>query len=298
MLWPGSTRAQQTPPTLDTYERQVREAFVAAQRHDRLGLEQAASELADITEVQTDEGARVPIDNTWLTEAMHGTDPDFDRIEARLGALLDALAQPETSVPPDAQQRLSDILSRPPFAEAEADDSLLDAALEWLGNVLDRLFSPVAEAGANSGSLIGWILAAICGLMLAGVLFYLYRSLRQSTAREAEAAPPGDPEAHLTATTALQEAGTLARGGDYRTAVRYLYLSSLLWLDEQGMLRYERALTNHEHLSRLSGKPDVRARLVPIIDTFDRVWYGHETLDEEAFAAYQQHVEQLRKMPR
>jgi hypothetical protein len=40
--------------------------------------------------------------------------------------------------------------------------------------------------------------------------------------------------------------------------------------------------------------PALRARLGPIIETFDRVWYGYAPIDEAAFAAYRRQVEELR----
>jgi hypothetical protein len=202
------------------------------------------------------------------------------------------MAQPQQVPLDDANERLRDILSRPPFAD-ETNDNLFTRFLDWLFDVLDRLFSPVAEAGAGSGNVISWILIIICVGILIGVLIYLLLSMRHSLANEAQARDARDPEAHLTAATALQQAGTLASGGDYRTAVRYLYLSSLLWLDEQGMLHYDRALTNQEHLARLVDNPDLRARLLPIVQTFDRVWYGHTELDAEGFKLYKQQVEAL-----
>jgi hypothetical protein len=130
-------------------------------------------------------------------------------------------------------------------------------------------------------------------VLLLGVIAYLVRGLRRGLVAEASA-DDGDPEASLTAKTALEQAGGLARGGDYRTAVRYLYLSALLWLDERGALRYDRALTNHEHLDRVRDNPALRDRLAPVVDTFDRVWYGHLPIDEATFAAYQRQVEELR----
>jgi hypothetical protein len=77
--------------------------------------------------------------------------------------------------------------------------------------------------------------------------------------------------------------------------VRYLYLSALLWLDERDHLRYDRALTNREYLERVRNNPALRTRLAPVIETFDRVWYGHAALDAQAFAAYQEQIEALRK---
>ena len=77
--------------------------------------------------------------------------------------------------------------------------------------------------------------------------------------------------------------------------MRYLYISALLWLDERDILRYDRALTNREYLERVRDNPALRARMAPIVETFDRVWYGHLPIDAESFAAYQQQIEALRR---
>ena len=75
--------------------------------------------------------------------------------------------------------------------------------------------------------------------------------------------------------------------------MRYLYLAALLRLDERGLLRYDRALTNREYLERVRENPALRERLRPIVDTFDRVWYGHAQLDAEGFAEYRARVRAL-----
>ncbi|MEI7769472.1 MAG: DUF4129 domain-containing protein, partial [Chloroflexales bacterium] len=103
-----------------------------------------------------------------------------------------------------------------------------------------------------------------------------------------------DPEAALGAAEAAQRAGDLARAGDYRRATRMLYLSSLLWLDESGRLRYDRSLTNREYLERLGDSPNLRERLRPVVETFDQVWYGDIALDAAGFAAYAGQVAALR----
>jgi hypothetical protein len=130
--------------------------------------------------------------------------------------------------------------------------------------------------------------------LVIGVIVYLLRGLRRGMVADARASDD-DPEGNLTAKTALDQAGGLARGGDYRTAVRYLYLSALLWLDERNILRYDRALTNREYLERVRDNPALRARMAPIVETFDRVWYGHLPIDAESFAAYRRQVEELRQ---
>ncbi len=287
--------AQSPAPDQATYAGWVREAFAAAQRGDRLGLEDAAARLVATSSVRLPGGASSAVDNGWLREALKQSEPDMAAVAARLGAILDALAQPDSAAPADARARLAQILDRPPFKQQEiAPPSWWTAFLEWVFRALESLLRPVGRAVSAGGDAIAWVIGIVGLILLAGVLAYLLRGLRRGLVADARA-DDADPAAHLTARTALDQAGGLARGGDYRTAVRYMYLSALLWLDERNILRYDRALTNREYLDRVRDNPALRARLAPIVDTFDRVWYGHVSIDAESFAAYQRQVEELRR---
>lgn len=292
--WVASAGAQSQTPDRATYEAWLREANIAAQRRDRLGLEQIAPQLINTTAVEIADGVTVPVDNSWLREALDAPDPDLQSIAQRLGALVEAIAQPDSAAPDDAQERLRAILSRPPFATEPQREGLLIQFLDWFFRQLARLFD--VDVGPTAGRPVLWLVTMLGGLLVLGMLVYLLVTMGRALVSEARTPEEHDPEAHLTANTALQQAGTLARGGDYRTAVRYLYLSSLLWLDERGLLRYDRALTNREYLDRLGDNVELRSRLAPIIDTFDRVWYGYAPLDAESFAAYQRQVNDLRKV--
>jgi Domain of unknown function (DUF4129) len=289
--------AQEQPPDLPAYVALVRQAFAAAQRSDRLGLEQVAEQLVATRSVRLPGGQSIAVDNGWLREALKGDDPDLQAIAGRLGAILDALSQPDSSAPPDARERLKQILDNPPFKQSEPDPnagSWWRDFWDWVGRVLEALLRPVGTATRPAGQVFGWVILAIGGLLLAAVIGYLLLGLRRNMAAEARAAD-NDPEAGLTARTALDQAGEIARGGDYRAAMRYLYLSALLWLDERDLLRYDRALTNREHLDRLRDNAALRERLRPVVETFDQVWYGHTPLDAESFAAYRAQVEALRR---
>ena len=102
-------------------------------------------------------------------------------------------------------------------------------------------------------------------------------------------------DASLTAESALRRAQTLSQGGDYRTAVRYLYLSTLLLLEERGLLRYDRSQTNREYLRSLKGRPELASVLRDVIEVFDRVWYGFQPLDEAAYHHYAAQVQNLQQ---
>ncbi len=292
--------AQEPPPDLPTYTAWVREAFAAAQRSDRLGLEEVATRLVATTSVRLPEDQRIAVDNGWLRAALAEGEPDLSAIEARLGAILDALAQPPSSAPADARERLAEILNNPPFRQPEpatSGSSWWNDFWDWVGRVLETLLRPIGSVPPATSEAIGWIVLAIGALLLLGLIGYLLLGLRRTIAVEARS-DDDDPAAGLTARTALDQASQVARSGDYRTAMRYLYISALLWLDERDLLRYDRALTNREYLERLRGNPALRERLRPVVETFDRVWYGHAPLDAESFAAYRAQVEALRDLSR
>jgi hypothetical protein len=296
LLAPPQAYAQSSPPDLDTYTGWVREAYAAAQRSDRLGLEDAAARLMATTSVRLPGDSTIAVDNGWLREALKSAEPDLPAIAARLGAIIDALAQPPSRAPADARERLQRRLDQPPFKQPDAPPtpSWLREFFDWLGRVLENAFRPLGRISPSGGRTVAWVIAIVGAVLLLGVLTYLLRGLRRGVVASAHA-DDGDPEANLTAKTALDQAGGLARGGDYRTAVRYLYISALLWLDERDILRYDRALTNREYLERVRDNPALRERMAPIVETFDRVWYGHLPIDAESFAAYQQQIEALRQ---
>jgi hypothetical protein len=240
--------------------------------------------------------ATITVDNGWLRDALQSAEPDLPAIAARLGAIIDALAQPPSTAPADARERLERMLDQPPFKQPDAPQTpaWLREFFDWLGRLLENVFRPLGRISPSGGRTVAWGIAIVGGILLASVLIYLLRGLRRGVVATAHARDH-DPEANLTAKTALDQASGLARGGDYRTAVRYLYISALLWLDERDVLRYDRALTNREYLERVRDNPALREHMVPIVDTFDRVWYGHLPIDAESFAAYQRQVEALRR---
>jgi hypothetical protein len=66
-------------------------------------------------------------------------------------------------------------------------------------------------------------------------------------------------------------------------------------LDEQGLLRYDRSRTNREYLRSISSRPELADPLRDVIDVFDRVWYGFESVDEQTYQSYREHVEELQE---
>ena len=122
--------------------------------------------------------------------------------------------------------------------------------------------------------------------LVAGLALLLVRG---ALARVVVSAETPDPSAEpSTAVAAAGRASGLASAGDYRTALRYLVLQTLLLLQEAGQVELRPGLTNREYLRALqsaaraptAGSEPLRL----LVDEFDRVWYGHLPLDAAGYA--------------
>jgi hypothetical protein len=260
-------------------------------------LEDLAAELEVITEVRTASGEVIPIDNGYLLNALRAPEPDLENINGLLHALLAAheeypgrvfssndlislhriLASPEFSWPVEAPNPVREWLQK-----------MWNRILNWLGGILgDGITIDLSSVN---------LFALICFTLFVVVLLFVFRTLFADFVREtqAENGETGADQA-LTSQSAFEKAQSLSRGGDFRSAVRYLYLSSLLVLNERGLLRYDRSRTNREYLRSISDSPELAKPLEEVIEVFDNVWYGYHSLEEETFKHYSERVQELKE---
>jgi hypothetical protein len=268
----------------------------AAQRQ---ALESLAARWEQVNEVRLADGSLAPLDTTLLTGLMRADPADLARLQGLLGALASAGASwpPSGHGAADAAS-LHAILARPEFQwqpePATLWQRLRERLQRTLFELLDRLF-PAGVALPEVG--LTNVLTLIGAIALLLVIVYVARSLLGNLVTEAGLkAGEFDAEEPLTAELASQQARTLSAGGDYRSAVRYLYLSAILLLEEQGVLRYDRSLTNREYLRRVADQPAVAAHLTEVINLFDRVWYGFQPVDETSYARYRDQIAALQRI--
>lgn len=191
-----------------------------------------------------------------------------------------------------ARQLLDEILSRPGYQWTDAQPGPLARLWEQFLNFLFRQLSGLSAPGSPILTY-GLTLLGIIALLI--VLAYAARSLLGNFTTTIDPQTEASDTPDLTASAAARQAETLSQGGDYRTAVRYLYLASLLTLDERGILRYDRTRTNREYLRTVDNQPELAARLRQVVEVFDQVWYGYQPLDEAAYARYAAQVARLRQ---
>ena len=291
----------ETPVTFEEYWERVgetRQALLGMENEPeaevRQKLDVLASQWDQVTAIELPDGSLIAIDSAYLTAELRADPPNLER----LGDLFDALLQAHADYPQKVFTTadvapLREILRRPEFQWQESQPLQMPDWLARFFDWLDRFASRVRNATLPYGRL-PLIVAAVLVFFLS--LFFISRSLSRSLVREAELADEaGGSDERLSSKGALKRAETLSMQGDYRNAIRYLYLSSLLVLDEQGLMRYDRSRTNREYLRSVSSRPELAKPLRDVIDVFDRVWYGFEAVDENTYKSYVEHVEQLRE---
>jgi len=261
----------------------------------RVRMEGLALQWDALTSVVLPDGRVITIDHSYLVSLLRDPAPDLTRIDQLFAALLierESFIQGQMNL--EDRDVLNRILTQPEFQwkeEKVKQPSVLAKLWLRIQQALARLGARfLGSEGSNYVFGIGAVLLLVAGLL------YLFRNLLFGFVAEARLAPrsyAGDEI--LTADTALKRAQNLSHGGDYRSAVRYLYLSALLLLEERGLLGHDRSKTNREYLRSVSDQPELEIPLRNVVEVFDKVWYGYQPLNEEDYQYYEQQVEKLRQ---
>ncbi len=133
----------------------------------------------------------------------------------------------------------------------------------------------------------------LLGIVLVTVVGMVVILTGRTFAPPSAASIASNEERNLSSMQSSQRAVEQAAAGNYRDAIRYLYLTTLILLDERGLLRFDHSLTNREYLQRL-GPSRLTALLTPIVDTFDRTWYGHNLPTREEYDHYASMVDEVK----
>ncbi len=293
-------QAQGSTVTLEAYWEAVgdiRDSLSAAEEDD-IGVRQdAVEQLIALNTVELPDGRIQPISHSFLIRELQNENNSLEALSLLFTAYHSSRqVWPAPTLPQLDKAALDDILSQPQFQYTVEEPNFLQRLWADLRQGVEdfflRLFPDDSTVALPTSDFIVIIATVLVGLVLAYALRGIISDITADAALSAEEELGGEP---LTADLALRRAQELSTGGDYRTAVRYLYLSALLLLEERGLLRYDRSLTNREYLRTVAHRPELAATLREVIDVFDRVWYGFQTLNPGEYEAYALRVETLKQ---
>lgn len=192
------------------------------------------------------------------------------------------------SATPEQLAVLDEILARSEFQSGEGRgflDAILDPVRTALSAVVREALRWISRVLGAGGAATGYASLAAAFAIVLGAGLVVVRLARGTLAaeaqlaREAQAGPP-------RAEAELARAEALARAGDLRGAVHHRYLAVLRRLDERGLLLFDRALTNREHLLRAGASPAVAESLAPLVGAFDQLWYGQSSCSRDEYAQF------------
>ncbi len=235
-------------------------------------------------------GEAVTLDLAWIIDALSSENPaQQQQLRHYLAALLDYHAQQHNS--PDGGASLAaleEVLSDARFQYAQIEPTPLPTAAPNESSPSES--APAPQEVSLPGQII---LIALGVLVVILVLSYVARSINLQGAELKAGSSDEDP---TNFAEARQRAENYEAAQNYRAAIRYLYLSSLLLLDEHNLIRYDPSLTNREHLRQIAAKPQLFDALRQVINTFEDVWYGFQPVDDALYQTYRHHIDQLRQL--
>jgi hypothetical protein len=180
---------------------------------------------------------------------------------------------------------MNSILAQPAY-QSVASQSALARFREWLGNLLDKLFSRLIRFGAHA-PWIAWLLrilllVAIC-TALVWFLLRIERRSRISLIPDVEPAP-GAPSAREWQLW-LRDAQAMAAKGQWREAIHFVYWASIARLESKRLWPADRARTPREYLALLAATDPRKPNLGELTRSFERTWYGGRTAQASDFTA-------------
>ena len=300
--------------TLRSYENRIKRASEQVERikvdaeYGEQGVD-AIRGLLPRTEKIEHEGKTVNVDNTWLYVSLDSYAAEHDaqrklaklnEIGGRLRALDEHLVRAdETPInkndSTDARRKIDGILDRPEYRKKE--ESRVGAFIKevWrrVGNFLSELYAAfirllrsifVATSGSN------WISKLIVVAALVAGAIAVVRALRRVKPRKKRGRKRTVLGEEIEAGTSPRDladaARAAARAGDFRAAIRKLYISLLYELAERNVIELDDSFTNHEYLSSLSRFNSLIPPMQYLTDRFDYCWYGMLPSSEEEFSVY------------
>jgi hypothetical protein len=251
-------------------------------------------------------------------------DEDCDAAASTLETgLLQVSATAEAQARADARaatDRARAILARPEFQErpekvagdtpadeepVPSEPSLWRRFIDKLGAWLKDLFknhnprpqsrdTALPVSGGAAANAVVVVVVALTVAVLGVVLVTLLKRKRAATGPALEvstvdaAALAGNPDHALSRPPEgwAHLADALAARGEYREAVRNLYLALLSRLHRDGAIHYDETLSNWDYLRAFRGRPEVKAPFRELTRRFDFAWYGNTPVGADGYSEF------------
>ena len=182
--------------------------------------------------------------------------------------------------------------------EVEASRANIDVSFKEYEDILSKFFSLHDRRTGTFRSLIGIgtadaLLWLGCLILIGLTLFFIQQIRRNLVAEVGDKVTESEMDNVTTAQAALTQSEIAVTSHNFRDALRFLYLSAILHLQERGILTYDKSLTNLEYLHTLQAHSELQEALRPVIQVFDDVWYGYKPCNADTIANYRELLQKV-----
>lgn len=174
--------------------------------------------------------------------------------------------------------------------ELHSDIEVPDVSLEKYQKELAKLLKPHRTWDLD----LKYIIFPLAAFALTAIVIFFIRQIQLNIIRNVDA-----DESEIivdevqTEKAALSRADIAIESNDFRGAIRYLYLSAIFHLQENGILPYDKSMTNREYLQQTEIDDNLQTALGPAITVFDEVWYGYKPCDEDTVSSYRELIKNV-----
>ncbi|MBN9683799.1 MULTISPECIES: DUF4129 domain-containing protein [unclassified Corallococcus] len=207
---------------------------------------------------------------------------------------------------PEFQERPEKAPGEPKEEEVPPPESswwrrFIDKLGEWLRDFFKRnnprpqsRETALPVSGGAAANVLVVMLVALTLAVLGVVLVSVLRRKRGDSGPALEvstvdaAALAGNPDHALSRPPEgwAHLADALAAKGEYREAVRNLYLALLSRLHRDGAIHYDETLSNWDYLRAFRGRPEVKAPFRELTRRFDFAWYGNVPVSADGYTEF------------
>lgn len=162
---------------------------------------------------------------------------------------------------------------------------LFEALNKWLQQILQSIF-PHTDIAKRTSEWLSFVIVAL-GLLLLFLLLYLLLS-RFSRQGQVNSKRVSLVEGQaLTAQRHLSEAYKLAEAGNYTSALRNLFLGSIIFLDQNRWIEAKTWKTNWEYYAELKDRaPQLAGSFYTLAVKFEEALYGGRQIARDDYWLY------------
>lgn len=247
------------------------------------------------------DGQTVKINNQWLHTLLDQYKAEKDEGEKkeklneasnRLAALRTDIEKREsmTEEPSDAKEEVRNILTRPAYHEKVEDPitKFIRETKQRAWNLLLEILNWAFQALFGTGAQASWLFRTIIFVLIGFALFIAIRLIfrfKRGKQREKKRTILGEEiEEGMTPRDLAQAAEAAARTGDFRSAIRKLYISLLYEMAERQLIELEPNATNHDYMAKLARFSSLATPMRYLTDRFDYTWYGMYPSSQDDYA--------------